>query len=101
MQRFVDKEAEFLFVKPDQLAEVQQSQHAIGFDAPGAKYAHDKGMSSFEQIIRDYDLTKLGKKHSLSMIVMLAQSPLPCGHGKVPNLSSEFRHVELNRQTAI
>ncbi|QIR37188.1 chromate resistance protein [Tolypothrix sp. PCC 7910] len=57
IQRFVDKEPEFLFVEPDQVASVQQSQDAIGFDAPGAKYAHDKGITSFEQIIQDYELT--------------------------------------------
>ncbi|MBD0262767.1 MAG: chromate resistance protein [Tolypothrix sp. Co-bin9] len=56
IQRFVDKEAEFIFVEPNQVAEVQQSHHAIGFDAPGAKYTHDKGITSFEQIIRDYAL---------------------------------------------
>ncbi|MGH8002041.1 MAG: chromate resistance protein ChrB domain-containing protein [Brasilonema sp.] len=57
IQRFVDKEAEFLFVEPDQVAQVQQSHHAIGFDAPGAKYNHDKAITSFEQIIRDYGLS--------------------------------------------
>lgn len=31
------------------------------------------------------------------MIVVLAQSPLPCVHEKVPNPPSEFRRVELNR----
>jgi hypothetical protein len=56
IQRFVDKEAEFIFVEPNQVAEVQQSHHAIGFDAPGAKYTHDQGITSFEQIIRDYAL---------------------------------------------
>ncbi|HYW22138.1 MAG TPA: cupin domain-containing protein [Nodularia sp. (in: cyanobacteria)] len=29
------------------------------------------------------------------MIVILAQSPLPCAHEKVPNPPSEFRRVEL------
>ncbi|MBE8970262.1 chromate resistance protein [Nostocales cyanobacterium LEGE 12452] len=57
IQRFVDQEAEFLFVEPDQVAEVQQSHHAIGFDAPGAKYAHNRGITSFEQIIQDYALS--------------------------------------------
>jgi len=56
IQRFVDKEAEFIFVEPNQVAEVQQSHHAIGFDAPGAKYTHDQCITSFEQIIRDYAL---------------------------------------------
>jgi hypothetical protein len=57
IQRFVDKQAEFLFVEPDRVALVQQSDGAIGFDAPGAKYAHDKGITSFEQIIQDYALS--------------------------------------------
>ncbi|MBW4630061.1 MAG: chromate resistance protein [Brasilonema octagenarum HA4186-MV1] len=57
IQRFVDKEAEFIFVEPDQVAQVQQSDGAIGFDAPGAKYSHDEGITSFEQIIRDYALS--------------------------------------------
>jgi len=56
IRRFVDKEAEFIFVEPDEVAEVQQSQGAIGFDAPGARYAHDKGITSFEQIIQEYAL---------------------------------------------
>lgn len=30
------------------------------------------------------------------MIVVLAQSPLPCAHEKVPNLPSEYRRVEFS-----
>lgn len=57
IQRFVDKEAEFIFVEPSEVAEAEQSQGAIGFDASGARYAHDKGITSFEQIMQEYALT--------------------------------------------
>ncbi len=56
IRRFVDQDAEFLFVDPDEVAKVQRSQGAIGFDAPGARYAHDRGVTSFEQIVREYHL---------------------------------------------
>jgi hypothetical protein len=57
IQRFVDKEAEFIFVEPSEVVEVERAQGAIGFDAPGARYTHDKGITSFEQIIQEYSLT--------------------------------------------
>ena len=53
IRRFVDPKAQILFVEPDQVAEVQRSEGARGFDAPGAAYAHrdDKGRCSFEQLV--------------------------------------------------
>jgi len=53
VRRFVDPEAEFLFVDPDQVALVQERENAIGFDAPGARYAHvdDRGRCSFEALV--------------------------------------------------
>ncbi|MBD2610391.1 chromate resistance protein [Nostoc punctiforme FACHB-252] len=74
IQRFVDREAEFVFVEPDQVAEFQQSHHAIGFDAPGAKYAHDKGITSFEQIIQDNALSDVALAE-LAEIVHAADIP--------------------------
>jgi len=54
--RFIDPHAEFLFVEPDQVAEVQSRQGAKGFDAPGATYPHkdEKGRCSFEALVDDY-----------------------------------------------
>jgi hypothetical protein len=55
IRRFVDPEAEILFVEPDQVAEVQRRGGARGFDAPGAAYPHkdEKGRCSFEQIVNE------------------------------------------------
>lgn len=56
IRRFVDPQAEFIFVEPDQVAEVQSRQGAKGFDAPGATYPHkdEKGRCSFEALVDDY-----------------------------------------------
>ena len=54
IRRFVDPSAEFVFVLPGEVARVQEQRGAIGFDAPGARYANDGGVTSFEQIVREH-----------------------------------------------
>lgn len=56
IRRFIDPEAVFLFVEPDEVAHVQQREGAKGFDAPGATYPHkdDKGRCSFEALVKEY-----------------------------------------------
>jgi hypothetical protein len=56
IRRFLDAEAEFLFVEPQQVAEVQRTQSAVGFDAPGARYAHrdEQGRCSFEMLVDEH-----------------------------------------------
>jgi hypothetical protein len=54
--RFVDREAEFLFVEPDEVAAVQVDRKATGFDAPGATYPHrdGQGRCSFEGLVEEH-----------------------------------------------
>ena len=54
--RFVDSDAEFLFVPKNQIKEVATEVDAIPFDAPGAELGHIDGRCSFESIILKYDL---------------------------------------------
>jgi hypothetical protein len=53
IRRFLNPEAEILFVEPSEVARVQRGQDADGFDAPGARYPHkdEKGRCSFEQLV--------------------------------------------------
>ncbi len=55
VRRFVDPEAEFVFVPADQVAFVQSEQDAVGFDAPGARYPHQdkEGLCSFAALVRE------------------------------------------------
>jgi hypothetical protein len=57
IRRFVDSEAEFLFVPKCQVAEVAQRQGAIAFDIPGVELGHREGLCSFDAIIEHYGLT--------------------------------------------
>jgi len=55
IQRFLDPEAEFLFVPAEEVAPVQAGTGAIGFDAPGATYPHQnaQGLCSFAALVRE------------------------------------------------
>jgi len=57
IRRFIDREAEFLFVPVDQVAEVATGQQAIPFDVEGVELGHVAGRCSFESILLKYDLT--------------------------------------------
>jgi len=56
IRRFIDPQALFLFVEPNEVAEVQRREGATGFDAPGATYPHkdEKGRCSFEALVEEY-----------------------------------------------
>ena len=56
IRRFVDPEAEILFVAPEQVAGVEQREGAIGFDAPGARSPHRdaQGRCSFEALAEEH-----------------------------------------------
>lgn len=55
VRRFVDPDAEFLFVAPEDVVRVERETGAIGFDAPGARYPHkdERGRCSFEALVAE------------------------------------------------
>ena len=55
--RFVDSEAEFLFVPRSQIERVVEETGAIPFDAPGVELGHHDGKCSFETIVEHFGLT--------------------------------------------
>ena len=54
IRRFIDKDAEFLYVEPGEVARVAAEKDAIPFDVDGAKLGHVDGRCSFESILLDY-----------------------------------------------
>jgi hypothetical protein len=58
--RFIDSEAEFLFVPKSQIAAIVQEHGVIPFDAPGVELGHHEGRCSFESILLKYDLKDAG-----------------------------------------
>jgi hypothetical protein len=55
IRRFLDPNAEIIFVEPGEVAGIQERDGVIGFDAPGAKYPHKdaSGRCSFEQLVAE------------------------------------------------
>jgi len=58
IRRFVDPQAEFLFVPPDQVAEVARREGATPFDVEGVELGHRDGRCSFESILLKYELDR-------------------------------------------
>jgi len=58
--RFVDNEAQFLFVPKGEIDRVVKETEAIPFDAPGVELGHHEGRCSFESILLKYDLKEPG-----------------------------------------
>ena len=56
ISRFVDPEAEYLFVTADEVTAVAEREGAIPFDVKGVELGHVGGLCSFESIMRKYDL---------------------------------------------
>jgi len=57
IRRFVDPEAQFLFVPPEQIPEVAEREGAIPYDAKGVELGHHGDKCSFDAIIEKYKLT--------------------------------------------
>ena len=73
IKRFIDSEAEFLFVPKSQVIAVAEKEGAIPFDSPGAELDHDGDLCTFDVMIREYELTDQ-PLHRLAKIVNAADT---------------------------
>jgi rhodanese-related sulfurtransferase len=55
--RFVDKDAEFLYVPTSAVLDAAKKRDAIPYDIPDVHFSHDGEMCSFDAFIRHYRLT--------------------------------------------
>lgn len=56
IRKFVDPEAEFLFVSADKVLEVAEREGATPFDVSGVELGHHEGKCSFEAIVTKYGI---------------------------------------------
>ena len=56
IRKFIDPEAEIVYVPRDEVLDYAEREGAISFDAPGAVYTHRDGMCSFETLIAAYEI---------------------------------------------
>jgi hypothetical protein len=58
VRRFIDPDAEFLFVPADQVAAVAAREDAIPYDVQGALLGHHGKECSFDAIVKEYGLDR-------------------------------------------
>ncbi len=56
IERFIDKDAEFLFVPPADVARIARESGAIPFDVEGVELSHDGPRCSFDAFLDKYQL---------------------------------------------
>ena len=60
IRRFIDKDAEFLYVEAGEVARVARELDALPYDVDGAELGHVDGRCSFESILLKYGLDDPG-----------------------------------------
>ena len=73
IKKFIDPQAEFIFVPTEKIEEIVKTRGAIPFDAPGVKFGHKDGKCSFETVIEEYNL-KDPALHEVAKIVHTADT---------------------------
>ena len=99
IRKFIDRDAEFIFVSADEVTEIAEREKAIPFDVPGVELGHHEGKCSFEAIIKKYML-KDPAVHLLAEIVHGADVQQDM-HGRpeaqgLKAIAEGFRLLELN-----
>ncbi|MBI4742761.1 MAG: chromate resistance protein [Betaproteobacteria bacterium] len=74
--RFIDREAEFLYVPRDKVMSEAQRLGATPFDVPGVELGHDGPYCSFDAFIGKYKLNDPAL-HRLALIVRGADTDAP------------------------
>jgi hypothetical protein len=105
IRKFVDSDAEFLFVPVDQVQEIAAREGATPFDVKGVELGHHGQECSFEAILRKYDLMKDPALALMGKIVNGADTDntlwnQPEGAG-LEAIAEGFRHLGLKDDHAM
>lgn len=68
IRRFVDKDAEFLYVPADQVAAVAQREKATPYDVPDVELGHHGAQCSFDAILDKYGLDDPALRHLAGIV---------------------------------
>jgi hypothetical protein len=60
IRRFIDPDAEILYVHPTQVLRTAEEQAAVPFDVPGVELTHDGPLCSFDAFLSKYGLEDRG-----------------------------------------
>jgi rhodanese-related sulfurtransferase len=69
VRRFIDPQARFLFVDPDQVLAVAEEEGGIAYDLPGAPFEHEGPLCTFDILLREFGLGEDSALGALAGIV--------------------------------
>jgi hypothetical protein len=99
IKKFVDPQAEFLFVPADRVAAVAEREGATPYDTSGAELGHHGKECSFDAIIKKYGLAKDPALVMLARIVNGADTDNSLWHqpegAGLAAVAEGFRHLGL------
>jgi len=72
IRRFIDPDAEIIYVAPEHVLATAAELDGRSFDAPGAQFTHRDGKCTFEVLIDEYDLGDNSALARLARIVHAA-----------------------------
>jgi hypothetical protein len=85
IRRFVDPEAEILYVPPSRVLPIVAEHDAIPFDVPGVELTHDGSLCSFDAFLKKYGLDDAALV-SLANIVRAADTDTLAESAQAPGL---------------
>lgn len=69
VSRFVDRDAEFLYVPPKEVRDVAKANEAVPYDVPDVYFTHDGPLCSFDAFVKHYGLGADPALQRLALIV--------------------------------
>lgn len=69
VSRFVDRDAQFLYVPPKEVRDVASAKDAVPYDVPDVYFTHEGNLCSFDAFIRHYGLGADPALQRLALIV--------------------------------
>ena len=58
IRKFIDRQAQFLFVSADKVSEVAKSEGATPYDVPGVEFGHHGKECSFDALVKKHQLDR-------------------------------------------
>ena len=92
--RFIDREAEFLYVPADQVMKTAEDKGAIAYDVPGVELGHVGELCSFDAFLKKYKLDEPALD-ALAVIVRAADTGRPELAPEAPGLLAISRGLSV------
>lgn len=104
IKKFIDPQAEFLFVPADKVMEIAKKENAIPYDVKGVEYGHHDGKCSFEAFVEKHKIEDPAIKLLARIVHGADVSQDMYGEPEGPGLEAiaeGFRHLGLKNDHEI